>query len=207
MFHSIAMLPMTLATEFQRTSPGWVFQREARRVSEWLDLLLFGGDRTLNDYIPDWTIPEWLLKTIFWVFTVSFATWAIWQLYRLLAPYINEWRFARNDYVTVGTPVLESSTSVEEWLRRSHTAQQQGNYREACRALYMAALQKLNDAELIRQQSSRTDGEYLSLLSELPQPQPYEELVRVHELLCFGDRPITAETYQRCQRAFQEIAP
>ncbi|MBD1914181.1 DUF4129 domain-containing protein [Leptolyngbya sp. FACHB-16] len=200
------MLPISLATEFQRINPGWVIQRETRRVSEWLNLILFGGDRNPNDYIPNWAIPEWLLRTIFWTFTVTLATWAGWQLYRLLAPYINELRLARTDYVVVGATAPEVGTPVEEWLRRSHAAQQQGNYREACRTLYMAALQKLSDADLIRQQSSRTDGEYLSLLSELPQPQPYEELVRVHELLCFGDRPITAETYQRCQRAFQEIS-
>jgi len=201
------MVPSILASEFQRTSPGWVLQRELRRLGEWLNLVLFGSDRRLDDYLPDWTIPEWLLEFVFWAFTVTLAAWAGWQLYRLLMPYFNQWLVANREYVVVGTTAPEPLTPVEEWLRRSQTAQKQGDYREACRALYMAALQKLSDAELIRQQSSRTDGEYLTLLSNVPRPQPYQELVRVHEQLCFSDRPITAETYAQCQRAFQEIGP
>jgi len=203
----MTLYPILLASEFRRTSPGWVFQREVRRAGEWLNLVLFRGDRRLEDYIPDWTISDWLLQTVFWAFTVTLAVWAGWQLYRLLAPYINQRLLANAEYVAVGTTTPEVLTPVEEWLRRSHTAQQQGNYREACRALYMAALQKLSDADLIRQQSSRTDGEYLALLAQLPQAHPYTALVQVHEHLCFSDRPITAETYQQCQRAFQEIGP
>ncbi|MEG3972103.1 MULTISPECIES: hypothetical protein [unclassified Microcoleus] len=56
--------------------------------------------------------------------------------------------------------------------------QQQGKYRQACRCLYMALLQRLNDAGTVVYQPRRTDGEYLQLIQQLPQPVSYETLIR-----------------------------
>ncbi|MEG4005235.1 hypothetical protein QUA41_00410 [Microcoleus sp. Pol11C1] len=52
--------------------------------------------------------------------------------------------------------------SVAKWLLRSQKLQQQGKYRQACRCLYLAALQPLNDAGTAIHQPSPTDGEYLN---------------------------------------------
>jgi len=192
-------------TEFRETGPGWVLGRVSRNVGEWIQLTFFGNDEQLGDYLPDWQIPEWVFEVIFWAVAVVLITWASWQLYRLLAPYLAGWLGNREEFVSIGQVEAPPQASVEEWVARSRRAQQAGDYREACRALYMAALQRLNDTNLIRQQSSRTDGEYLTLLDRLPRSHPYTLLVETHEQLCFGDRPITEERYQQCQQAFQEI--
>ncbi|MBE9099580.1 DUF4129 domain-containing protein [Vacuolonema iberomarrocanum] len=206
MFINAFLIAQFQPTEFRQTGPGWVFGRASRNLGEWLQLTLFGNDQPLGDYLPDWQIPEWVYEVIFWAVAVLLISWASWQLYRLLAPYMAGLLGTRREFVSVGQVEDTPQTSVEEWVARSRRAQQAGDYREACRALYMAALQRLNDANLIRQQSSRTDGEYLSLLQSLPRSQAYALLVQTHEQLHFGDRPITAERYQQCQHAFQEIS-
>jgi len=82
---------------------------------------------------------------------------------------------------------------------------QQGDYAAACKALYMAGLARLNDTETVPYRPSRTDGEYLAQLVD-GSNRPYELLIRTHERLTFGDGQATEETYQRCRRAYQEIA-
>lgn len=200
------LMTQSSPTEFRQTGPGWIWARFSRNAGEWLQLTLFGNDQQLGDYLPDWEIPERVYEVIFWVVAVMLISWASWQLYRLLAPYMAGLLGRRQEFVRVGQVEDEPQASVEEWVARSRRAQQAGDYREACRALYMAALQRLNDANLILQQGSRTDGEYLSLVQRLPRSRAYTLLVQTHEQLCFGDRPVTAERYQQCQQAFQEIS-
>lgn len=206
MFINAFLIAQFQPTEFRQTGPGWVLGRASRNLGEWLQLTLFGNDQPLDDYLPNWQIPEWVYEVIFWAVAVILISWASWQLYRLLTPYMAGLLGTQREFVSVGQVEDAPQTSVEEWVARSRRAQQAGDYREACRALYMAALQRLNDINLIRQQSSRTDGEYLSLLQSLPRSQAYALLVQTHEQLYFGDRPVTAERYQQCQQAFQEIS-
>jgi len=78
-------------------------------------------------------------------------------------------------------------------------------YRQACRCLYMALLQRLDDAGTVVYQPSRTDGEYLQLIQQLPQPVPYETLIRIHEQLYFGNTEADASTFEQCQQAYQKI--
>ncbi|HSF76258.1 MAG TPA: DUF4129 domain-containing protein [Microcoleus sp.] len=95
--------------------------------------------------------------------------------------------------------------SLAEWLLRAQKLQQQGKYRQACRCLYMTVLQRLNDAGTVVDQPSRTDGEYLELIQQLPQPVPYETVIRIHEQLYFGNAEADALTFEQCQQAYQQI--
>ena len=69
----------------------------------------------------------------------------------------------------------------------------------------MAGLARLNDTETVLYRPSRTDGEYLTCIAAHPS-RPYELLIRTHERLTYGETLATEETYQRCRRAYQEIA-
>jgi len=192
-------------TTYRQTGPGWELRQISQRVGEQVEWILSQNNQGLEDLLPDWSIPEWLLEILFWVIAVTFSAWAIWQLTVLLWPYFQRWGLGDSDFVAVGEASAVLGVPVEEWLQRSRLAQQQGDYREACRALYQATLQQLNDSDLIRHQASRTDGEYVSLLDTVPRPQLYQRLLQTHEQLCFGDRPMTASTYEACWQAFQEI--
>ncbi|MGG6294768.1 DUF4129 domain-containing protein [Leptolyngbya sp. AN02str] len=194
------------AQDFQRTSPGWQVQQWLQEVGEWVELRFFQNDP--NRQPPDLSIPPWLTQTVFWLVVVGVAAWALWQLWQLLAPYwITPWWLqTRSSAMANGASV--DDVSVAAWVERSRQAQQQGDYREACRALYMAALRRLSDAELVALQPSRTDGEYLALVQDIGHSRAYQTLITMHEQLWFGATTAsrgTAEEYEQCRRAYQEL--
>ncbi|MGB3204593.1 MAG: DUF4129 domain-containing protein, partial [Crinalium sp.] len=103
-------------------------------------------------------------------------------------------------------PTTISELTVSDWLKRSQTFQRQGNYAEACRCLYMAMLQQLNDSGIVPHQPSRTDGEYLQLIQDLPQYRSYETLLTTHQKACFGNTEIRAVEFEQCQQAYRAIS-
>ncbi len=194
------------ATGFEKSNFGWQLQQTNQRIQEWLELQLsrWHFPNLWPRNIPSPTLPESLLQGLFWLMVVLFAVWLLVRLSPLLRDAWPNW-MRRLQPQALTSQRLAAAKQID-WLLRAQSMQQQGNYREACRALYMAALQRLNDSQLAPYQDSRTDGEYLRLVRDLPRSQPYEILIRTHEQLCFGDRPVSAEVFYRCQQAYQEIA-
>ncbi|MCU0567305.1 MAG: DUF4129 domain-containing protein [Oculatellaceae cyanobacterium Prado106] len=190
---------------FEKTSFQWQIQQQQQRLGEWFESLFSGWDSSSYNS-PDWTIPDWFLRGFFWFFVVATLAWLGWQLYPLIAPYIARgWRGGDERSPTPPTTSPYQEFSIAEWVAQSRTAQQQGDYRTACRALYMAMLHHLHDRNLIRQEPGLTDGEYLTRLQRIPQSHPYQLLIRTHERLHFSDTKISAQTCDRCWQAYQEI--
>ncbi|NEQ27614.1 MAG: DUF4129 domain-containing protein [Microcoleus sp. SIO2G3] len=188
-----------MATEaFQNNSFNWQLQQLGQRVSEWIEL------RLANTQLPNPNLqvsPD-LIVTLCWAILAAIALWLIWQLFRLLSPY-----FWQN--VAAQGRSLQRSTakqrSAADWLRQAQQQQQQGNYREACRSLYLAMLMRLDETKQVPIAASRTDGEYLQCVRQLPRPQPYQLLIQMHEQVCFGNGTITIENFNACQQAYQQI--
>lgn len=193
------------AGSFQETSLGWQWQQLQQRIGEWVEWIISGVASSTSG-LPQWSLPDWLLKGLFWVIVVTFATWASWQLFCLLRPYLNTLLQHQTQQAVEQLSRKQSrELTASAWLQRSQAMQKQKNYGEACRALYMAMLQQLHEANLIPQESSRTDGEYRQLVQQLPKPQPYQLLINIHERWRFGNATISSETFDRCQQAYQEI--
>lgn len=190
-----------MAGSFEKTSLEWQLQLMQQRLSEWLERLFAPID---SQSLPNWSLPDWWLRLLFWTMVGSFMTWVSWQLYQLARPYVAALAIAQQGQSDRQSPVDRSLTAAA-WLQRSRTFAQQGNYREACRALYMAALQRLNDTEPIPHEPSRTDGEYLRLTQTLSRPAPYQVLLRTHEQLCFNNANVSVDEFDRCQQAYQDI--
>lgn len=189
---------------FETNSINWQIQLLQMRIAEWLDRLFANSNRSSR---PNWLLPEWFFRLAFWMIAALLIGWIGWQLYLLLRPYINPyWRTRSGNPNYSNQATAPESLTVSEWWQRSRTSAQQGNYREACRALYLATLQKLDDQGLIPAQFSRTDGEYWQLLQTLPNARPYEILFQTHERLCFSDREISQQTFDDCEQAYREIA-
>ena len=191
------------ADSFDRNSLSWQLQQLGQRVGEWLEAQFSRNSPNLPQ-TPNWAFPTWILEVMFWAIVLSVTIWLSWQLFRLLAPYWTRSQ-AQSAIQKLRTASKEEARSVAGWVRQMQEFQCQGNYREACRALYMAMLQRLNDTKLVPHQSSRTDGEYWQVVQPLPQSQAYQTLIRTHEQLCFGYGVISADVFDRCQRAYQEI--
>jgi Domain of unknown function (DUF4129) len=200
-----------MSTEaFERTNWGWQLYLLQKRAGEWVEYQLSRLQANQPDSSPKWSIDgtllEKVLKFTFWVLVALFVVWVVWQLWREFSPYINSWLNKTNNIDISRSKNTEAPVSLAIWLERSQQLYRQGNYREACRCLYLALLLRLHETKILPQQSSRTDGEYLQLLrSNVTPMQPYETLITTHEQLCFSDGQILAENYQQCQQAYDEI--
>ena len=191
------------ADSFGKNGLGWQLQQLGQRVGEWIEAQ-FSRNAPDLPQISNWSFPIGVWEVMFWAIVLSATFWLGWQIFRLLAPYWmrSQTQGARQPRKAASK---EEERSVAGWIRQMQEFQRQGNYREACRALYMAMLQRLNDTKLVPHQSSRTDGEYWQVVQPLPQSQAYQTLIRTHEQLCFGDGVVSADVFNRCQRAYQEI--
>lgn len=184
---------------------GWQLEQWQRRTGEWLELNIFpSAAKTIRDL--DWKIDDWVFNAAIWLAWIIFGSaiaWLIWQLFKVLRSY-----FQTLGWLTPRSGVMETSMiapAAIEWEQRSQTFAQQGEYSEACRALYMAMLQRLHESTLAPQQPSRTDGEYLQLMRLIPRWQTYQVIVSTHERLCFNGEMFSRNTFELCQRAYQDL--
>ena len=194
---------------FEKTSFGWQLSQLQQRVGEWWEL----QTSRFAPNLPDVSVPSWLdsplmrtiAKAAFWVILALLLSWAALQIMRLLSPYFYTLTNQLSQPADRTTKTSDSELSLAGWLQRSQKFQQQGNYREACLCLYMAMLQRLNDTGLVPHQSSRTDGEYLQLVQQLPKPTPYQTLLVTHQELCFSNTEASRSVFDECQEAYREI--
>ncbi|MGF1496956.1 MAG: DUF4129 domain-containing protein [Elainellaceae cyanobacterium] len=186
---------------FQSSSLDWQIQQLNRRFSEWIEFQL--GRIQTPDQFPDLAVATWPIRLMVGLIAAGLLTWVVWQIYLLTRPYFLELQLNRSGRTVPATSV-PPLTATELW-QRANQLQQQGNYRDACRMLYLAMIQQLSDRQLIAIDASRTDGEYLRLVQQFPTPQPYRVLIEVHQQLCFSDRPATAELFDCCRHAYREI--
>jgi len=191
--------------EFEKNNIGWQLSQLQQQIGEWIELQTM----RLNNNMPQLPegIPEWVverLKAISWIIAIVLLLWLAWYVWQWLEPYMLRVRTRRAGYRS--TQSKTSEISVEAWLKQSQLYFSQGNYREACRCLYMATLQLLHERAIASHQLSRTDREYIQLVQQLPQSQSYRTLITTHEQLCFSDGEILPETFERCQQAYREIS-
>jgi hypothetical protein len=190
---------------FEKTSLGWQIQQTQQRLGEWLERILL-TQQSSDRHRMNWELPDWAVKGVFWLIILSLIGFAGWQLYTFLRPYLGSYWYPNRRSPRSTTADQAQHWTIAEWLQRSHQAQRRGDYREACRALYMAMLQHLDDTHLIQNEASRTDGEYLNLLQTLNQHQnAYLILIQTHEQLCFDQVAISAEVFDCCWQAYQTI--
>ncbi len=191
-----------LATAFEKSNLPWQIQLIKQRFGEWIELKLF---ELKPPNLPHFSILPGLLDMLFWGLVLAFGTLVVWRLMPLLRRAWFAFQRSTEGQAELRSPLPPPDLTVAEWLRQAKTFQQQGNYAEACRALYMAMLQRLNDTKIALHEPSRTDGEYLRLVQSLAQSRPYRTLIQTHEQICFGNAQISDETYALCQQAYREI--
>lgn len=194
---------------FEKTNWGWQLYLFQKQVEEWFEYQFSGFQETNPELHPGWSISPWvveLLKILFWLILGLFMVWVIRGLWQEFNPYIYSW-WAKFDHASISQKKNQPDyLSISLLLNKSQEFYQQGNYREACRYLYLAMLQQLHEKAIALEQPSRTDREYLQLLtSTVTSVQPYETLIITHERLCFGNNEIFAENYHQCRQAYQEM--
>jgi Domain of unknown function (DUF4129) len=189
-----------MSTAAEKTSWRWQLEQLQQQLGEWLEVKFRSDDRDLNlDIFPPWLGP--LLVKLVWLLLAGLV---IWFAYRIIYPYWQQWVW-RNKQPKSELAAPVQVYTVAELLTKSQQFQQDGDYTQASRWLYLAMLQRLNDADLIPHQFSRTDREYINVLSAIPIVNVGEILVSIHEQLHFGNRQIAIADFDRCQQAYRQI--
>jgi len=184
-------------------SPAWQLRQAMQNLGEWFEYQ-FSRIDVDGPEVPRWPWLGPVAEGLFWVMVAALTLWTGWLIYRGLVAYLNQ-RQAKTGATQAFAPTKAALKQAAHWWREAQRLAQQGDYAAACQALYMAGLARLNDTERVLYRPSRTDGEYLDCMAANPS-RPYELLIRTHERITYGDAPATEETYQRCRRAYQEIA-
>jgi Domain of unknown function (DUF4129) len=189
----------------EKTSWRWQLEQLQQQLGEWIEVKFRSNDQDLHiDAFPPWL--GGLLVRLTWLVLAGLV---IWFGYRVIYPYLQQWIYGRNRSPSppastpASTPV--QVFTVGELLAKSQQFQRDGDYTQASRWLYLAMLQRLNDADLIPHQFSRTDRQYMQLLRAIPIVDVGEILVSIHEQLHFGNRQIAIEDFDRCQQAYRQI--
>lgn len=198
---------MSIAS-FEKTNFVWQLEQKLQQMGEWFELQI----SQFKPKLPNASLPSWLyspllwkiINVIFWIMLALLASWAVLQVIRRLNPYVYNLTNQLKDSTNQAN-ISDHNLSIARWLQQAQKFQQKGNYREACLCLYKAMLQRLNDKGIAPHQPSRTDGEYLQLVQQFPQPQPYQTLLVTHQQLCFSNTEASSVMFEQCQQAYQEI--
>lgn len=203
-----------MASGYAKTNGFWELQNLIRNGWEWLELQ-FQQFRVDLPSLPDWQAPAWLEGVVLWLILVLGGTILVLcgeQVARWGLRSLRQWR--RYQANQEARPLqAQPQRTLAEWLAIAQEYQHQGNFKEACRALYMALLQRLQDTQLIRFHLGWTDQEYAAQIQGLaganpshPGQQPYETLLYTHERLCFSQSEILEQDYLACYQAYEQIA-
>lgn len=99
--------------------------------------------------------------------------------------------------------------SAAELSRRAEALARRGEYLEALRCFYLAALTRLHEKELIRYERTRTNGEYLRQLRAAEEAREvagaFGRLTRLFDRKWYGDRAANADDYERCRELSAEL--
>jgi Domain of unknown function (DUF4129) len=201
----------TIEQTIEQTSLGWQVRLATQRAGEWVELQFSKWNPPKPDLpeppnVPQW--PSWLGSLLFWLLVIGAAILLSILILSIIDHFLAE-RAGKGKVQWLKSPVAPPEPTLSEWLKTAQQFAQAGNWSEACRALYMAALQKLHDRKWIPHQISRTDREYITQLLDqnvnITQPRPYQLLINTHERAYFAEDPLSEEVYQRCRVAYQEI--
>ncbi|MEH2110743.1 DUF4129 domain-containing protein [Nostoc sp.] len=205
---------------FEKTSLSWQLSQFQQQAGEWWEYQFYRFEQALPELPTGWSISPRLgelLKFLFCLVIGLFIAWVGWRLWREFSPYVYSWLNRTGNLTDFRVKTPSSELSITLLLERSQEFYRQGNYREACRCVYLAMLQQLHQNAMSNDKPqgvyaphklSRTDGEYLQLLRSSVTPiQPYETLITTHEQLCFGNAEILPDNYEQCWQAYREIYP
>jgi Domain of unknown function (DUF4129) len=190
-----------MSTSAEKTSWRWQLEQLQQQLGEWIEVKLRSDDHDLQlDIFPPWLGS--LLVRLVWLILAGLI---IWFGYRIIYPYWRRWVAKSQQQQLELDRSLTPTYTVGELIAKSQQFQRDEDYTQASRWLYLAMLQRLNDASLIPHQFSRTDREYLQLLKTVPMIDVGELLVSIHEQLHFGNKQISIADFDRCQQAYREI--
>lgn len=196
-------------TPFETTNLGWQLFQIQQRIAERWELMV----NKFIENIADTQLPSWfysslagmIAKITFWLLVTWVLIWIAWKFQRLIKLYLHRSKSKMNRAIPRTSKISAQQLTVADWVMQAQQLQQQKNYQGACQCLYQAMLQQLHDRRIVAHQASRTDGEYWQIIRKLTQPQPYQQLLRVHQEICFSNLKASFSLLESCWQAYREI--
>lgn len=168
-------------------------------------------DNWLSEILPDrragnggaWLAP--LVELIPWIVTIAVVAAVLWLLsywlQRILRSFVTDAR--RSEIAEDG----DMPATAAEARQQARTAAQSGNYRDAVRRLYLAALLQLAEHDLITYERSLTNRE---VLVRVPQDSPIrphlEPVVTTFDQVWYGIREPDQATFHAYEQEIDELA-
>ena len=147
---------MSAESSVRTSSLPWQIRHAGKNLSEWIQLQLYrGGDEESSP--STFELPPWVGQLLLWIVVVGATLWVAWLIAQAIDQYLQNRAGKTQLKLAVEDIPEETEHTVKEWLSLARQFEQAGNWREACRALYMATLQILHDREWLVHQASRTD--------------------------------------------------
>ena len=108
---------------------------------------------------------------------------------------------------SVTLPYTESLENIHEidFESEMEEAVRVRNFRLAVRLLYLSCLKQLNDQNIIRWQTEKTNNAYINEIPEGARKQSFRLLTRQFEYVWYGDFSIDQDSFQNIQSLFQQF--
>jgi hypothetical protein len=136
------------------------------------------------------SMPDLGRALVIFAMVLALAVLAYWS-YRLISRIPAEGGFSLD-----GGEAAPSSKHWRTWLAEANAAAAAGQWREAIRLAYWAAISRLESAGAWRPDRARTPREYLQLLgTERPEQGALREITRRFELAWYAQLPVTREEF------------
>lgn len=150
---------------------------------------------------------EGIIKFLYWTMVVAAVGAAVYVVYRLPI----KWnKIARSKKVTRGGMLEdgEELKSEDEYALAAEALVQEGRYREACRAYYLASLLRIDALRIARFEPAQTNWEHLRRIeSSRKRPEGFEfrEITKKFDYAWYGYEAKTELDVVPFRRAYSEI--
>ncbi|MBX9724728.1 MAG: DUF4129 domain-containing protein [Candidatus Obscuribacterales bacterium] len=167
-----------------------------RAVLEWLHHFGIGGSTT-----SDSSSAAYLLRVSIYLIGIICTIVVLQVMYRELKAFRLKNKLQESKILA-----SERILSSEQWKAEALTLAQNGDYRPACRALYLAALRLLHETNILSYSAVRTNHEYYYALLNKPNLSgAFNNLASLVELVWFGQDSANQADYENCQHLFSHF--
>jgi hypothetical protein len=92
------------------------------------------------------------------------------------------------------------------WKSQASRWAKEGNWKEACRAIYLSALRLFDERSILEFSPTRTNYEYFYSLARFQKlADSFRMLAQIEEFIWFGDREAASDDYQQSLELLKEI--
>lgn len=139
---------------------------------------------------------------VVWILIGIFVIILLILLYKLLDHY----RKTEKAEFTATLNIMNGKIDSKDWLQRSKQSASNGQYRDACRALYMSLIFYLDERKVIKYDEAKTNLEYLQTVKPKKELyNPLKQIINIFELLWYGKQAGTDKQYTECLDQYEKV--